>query len=682
MIDIFRKIDDIESVVCSVPDDSASLNTEIMGANELVIDVTVDGAVDIKIGDYVKVGNIPYTLNRDAEFDLNTEIECNYTIIFEHPIYRLLDKLYQHKTTKKNVFTLTGKLVDFVELIIWCINKTEENPLGIDAGWTVGKILDTEYKTLTFNSMNCRDVLTMLANEYGVEFSLNNKEVNFVSHIENETGFVFVQGAGEGLYTISQKNVDTENAVTRVYPLGGTQNVPLKNADSDGHLVLPEMYLENFTEYSKVVERCVIFEDIHPSFIGKVASVSGDYNRIIYCPEINFDISEVAVGDNARINFMTGDLMGKSFVFQWNNKKKEVTLIRQEDDIALPDEEGNKPLIPNDSKKTITGDEFNFTGLIMSEEYTTDSLKRLRKAAKEWLEFYSRKRIKFELKVNHRYLRKQKDLKPGDLITIKTPSHGIDKLLRITKIQKNLHTGELTCTVSNYLDEKWEKKIEGQIGNMQQQISGGYLGGKVIDIIEKNDIRSPKDSNVFSSLRTIDEILLNNENIKKIFLFKDQPDTAQKVITFLEGLTSDGFVEANSGLIVRSSKKTTSLSNALIEDSNKKSISHDLIEQEDNAENLSTSLLEIDMTGGTIGSLDNVDPQADTALIGSLLAKGSESWAPIAPVQSGLTDYEHMLIPVFHTIRQQWIFIPADRLGEVVPPVSSGFPYVLPLTLL
>lgn len=159
-------------------------------------------------------------------------------------------------------------------------------------------------------------------------------------------------------------------------------------------------------------------------------------------------------------------------------------------------------------------------------------------------------------------------------------------------------------------------------------------------------------------------------------------NTSQELITFLKGVISDGFIEANSGLIVRSSKKTTSLSHALIEDSNKDSISHDLIEEEENAENLSTSLLEVTAPSGTIGSLDNVDPQADTALIGSLLAKGSESWAPIAPVQSGLTDYEHMLIPVFHTIRQQWIFIPADRFGEVVPPVSSGFPYVLPLTLL
>lgn len=219
-------------------------------------------------------------------------------------------------------------------------------------------------------------------------------------------------------------------------------------------------------------------------------------------------------------------------------------------------------------------------------------------------------------------------------------------------------------------------EIESKIDSLTykgQTYSGSVAGGggTNVYVIGVNDKIAPSDRNVFSA---------KNSLLK--FLRKDQPDTAQKVITFLEGLTSDGFVEANSGLIVRSSKKTTSLSNALIEDSNKDSISYDLIEEEENTENLSTSLLEVTAPSGTIGSLDNVDPQADTALIGSLLAKGSESWAPIAPVQSGLTDYEHMLIPVFHTIRKQWIFIPADRFGEVVPPVSSGFPYVLPLTLL
>ncbi|MCS3283422.1 hypothetical protein NXV73_14045 [Bacteroides salyersiae] len=180
-------------------------------------------------------------------------------------------------------------------------------------------------------------------------------------------------------------------------------------------------------------------------------------------------------------------------------------------------------------------------GLIMPEEYVLVALEDLRKTANEWLGYYSRRRLKFELNVNYRYLRGRKELKPGDLITVKILSHGIDKLIRITQVEKNLHTGELTCTVSNYLDEKWEKKIEGQIGSIQQQITGGYLGGKTVDIIEKNDIRTPKDSNVFSSLRTWKEI-------SERALSRLVPDTSEELITFIKGLISQGLVTAEDGI--------------------------------------------------------------------------------------------------------------------------------------
>ena len=176
--------------------------------------------------------------------------------------------------------------------------------------------------------------------------------------------------------------------------------------------------------------------------------------------------------------------------------------------------------------------------------------------------------------------------------------------------------------------------------------------GDSVDIVKEIDIKSLTDKNVLSSLRTLLEIRsriiatdnteteLSEENtlsslraleeidksiksvlqtVDKTYLNKTKPDTAQKVITFLEGLTSDGFVEVNSGLIVRSSKKTTSLSNALIEDSNKDSISYDLIEEEENVENLSTSLLEVTTTGGggTLGTLDNTDESFDTITDGT-----------------------------------------------------------------
>lgn len=545
MIEIFRKVGDTSKIVCTVSEDGASTKQTIMGIDEVVISVTVDSVIDVAVGDYIIFEGIAYELNRDPEFTQKSELEHEYSFTFEHPLYRLLDKIYIYKITKKAMFTLTGRLADFVNLLVWNMNKTDDNPEGVDLGWTVGNIVVTDYKTLVFSNMSCRDVLTKLAGDFGVEFFLKNRQINYVSHVENETGLVFEQGKGKGLYSISQKNVDTDNAVTRVYPIGGTQNVTAKYADVDGHLILPEIYIENFSEYQKVVEKAVEFSNIFPSFIGAITSVSGENNSVLKCADIDFDIKEVAVGDEARINFLSGGLMGKSFSFQWDNETKEITLIEQEDDTALADETGKKPIIPSSLKFARLKDEFNFTGLNLPESYNTNAIAKLRKAATDWLDYYCRKRIKFELRIDHRYLRGRRSITPGDLVTIKVPKHKIDKVIRVTSVDKKLRTGELTCIVSNYLDEKWEKRIEGQISNIQQNISGGSgTGGSfTFDVLERYDGRTPTDKNVFSSLRTLAEI--NNVVLKldEKFIRKDIPDTAHCLITFESGLCTPGFVD-------------------------------------------------------------------------------------------------------------------------------------------
>ena len=56
------------------------------------------------------------------------------------------------------------------------------------------------------------------------------------------------------------------------------------------------------------------------------------------------------------------------------------------------------------------------------------------------------------------------------------------------------------------------------------------------------------DDKALSALRVLDEIAENNEALKSIFLRKDQPDTAAKVITFIEGLISQGLIEAKGGI--------------------------------------------------------------------------------------------------------------------------------------
>lgn len=458
MIDILRIQNGKEAVMYSLADDNASVINEIMGREEVNLDVVTDIPLDLRVGDYVRVAETVYTLNREPNFEKVSAVEYKYDLLFEGPLYRLMDKLFVNSITSGSNFAISRTLEEFVKLVVDCINT-------IDPGWSYAHdIPSSEPKVLTIDAISCRDVLSTLSGVFDVEFYLVGKEIHFVGRIENNTGLVFEQGKGKGLYSISQQPVDNENTVTRVYPYGGTQNVMPGKGDAYGRVCLPEKFLENFSEYSKIVEKEVEFTDIFPRFKGSVESVSGEFNKVIKCDAKDLNVNDYLInGTPAKINFLSGDLMGESFDFLWNNVRKEITLKTKEDASALADADGNKPTIPNANKKAERLDTFNFIDINMPESYYGNAVEELRQKATEWLTYYSQSRVKYALQVDYRFLRGKRLLKAGDLVTIKIPETGTEKILRITSLDRNLKTGKVNCTVSNYLEERWEKKIEGQI---------------------------------------------------------------------------------------------------------------------------------------------------------------------------------------------------------------------------
>ncbi len=471
MISVFRKTGDGESVVCRLSDRNAKLTQECMGKDEVSVQVTVDEVLPIREMDYIRVDGAVYTLNRMTDYDEVSDVEFRYNLIFEGVIYNLMDKMYVDVERNSDRFSLTGTLQEFTDLLVVNMNS-------VDVGWSRGDVPETERKNLTFESVSCREVLNRLASEFGVEYYLNGRKVCFTDRFENRTSLVFERGKGKGLYKLTCRNADTGNTVTRVRVYGSTENLPVgyRNGQAD-RLQLPmadgkpTYYLEDYSEFSKVVERTVHFDDVKPTFKGEVKTVSDEYNRRITCPAIDFDLKEVAVGDNARVNFLTGDLAGVAFRFEWDQTKKELNLIRQEDQMELPDADGKRLLIPNANKKAVAGDEFNFTGINLPQAYVDRAEQELLAKGREWLSFYKQLRVNFSLDVDYRFLRDSGyTLHVGDVVTVKVPKLGMEKMLRVLSVDKDLNTGKLSCNVSNYLTESWEKKIEGQIQATQSSV--------------------------------------------------------------------------------------------------------------------------------------------------------------------------------------------------------------------
>ena len=536
ILEVYRVVSGIDTKVASIASDDAILANGIMNKNEVSVTVVTDTIPDIQEGDFIRVGGIKYKINRASEFADKSSVNHTTTYLFEAPEYTLIDKILTNKITQSTRVTLTGKLRDWLELLIWNVNKTDDNPLGVDTGWQLGNIPDTEYMTLSFDGIDCRSLLSELASAYGYEYYVHDHTIIYVSRIENERNLTFTQGQGGGLYEVEQSNVDSGDVTTRVYPVGGTKNMAPGEGDGEGRLMLPEKYLENFSETNRAVEKKIVFDDIHPSFTGFVENPTGENYREFICRDIDFNIDELAIGDDARINFLTGDLMGKSFEFKWDNSNKKITLIYQEDELAPIDPETqSRPLIPSAAKHLRGGEEFNFTGIRLGESYKQAAISKLREKATDWLAFNSQKRVKFTLDVDYRYMRKKGGLECGDLITVSIPSRNISRIIRIVSTEKNLKTGKLSCVVSNYLTEKWEDKIEGQISSMQATINGGGAGS--VTVLEKYDERPLTDKNVLSSLRTLLEIA-------KRALSKEHSDSTDYLLKLLAGGEFGEFVDS------------------------------------------------------------------------------------------------------------------------------------------
>lgn len=463
MITVFRNTDATEDVVCTVSDDNATYSAALMGKDEIVVDVVTQAVLPVSVLDYIRYGGYAYTLNRQPEFTKEADVKYRYNLVFEGAIYNLLDKGFEHPITKQTRFTLTGTLRDFVQLAVDNANLT-------DSGWSVGDVPDTPRKNIVFESMTVGDVLDKLATEFSVEYHSLGKRISFYDRYENITQIVFKQGMGNGLFTLTRRNVDSENTVTRAVLYGGTKNLPLGYRNGSEYLrwadpATGNMYVENFSDYPKVVERDVYFDDVYPHFEGGLDGVRGDHHEIVRCAAIDFDVNDYMIGDvKAKINFITGDLTGNDFEFNYNHATHEVTLIRKEDDTVLPDAEGNRPLIPNDNKRPQIGDQINFTDITMPQAYVTRFENQLHDKGVEWLAINSQLRVKFELSIDHRYLRREGiSLKIGDVVRIQVPEDGIDRQLRIISLEKRLKDGSITCEVSNFLRHSWEKEVEGKL---------------------------------------------------------------------------------------------------------------------------------------------------------------------------------------------------------------------------
>ncbi len=443
-----------------VIDEKTQLSKKLMGEDYITLNITVDQKLDIQIGDYVLHNSIKYQVNRPVGETKKSEVEYEYEIQFEGPYYLLLDKMLMYNGSAD--FYLTGYLEDFVQLIVDNLNE-------IHAGWTVGTVDDSDWINEYFDSKNCKEALEQLSDDFNVEFEIKDHVINVVERVENATELTFEHGKGNGLYELSRKNVDDDNTVTRLYAFGSDRNIPSAYRSGIGRLVFENddgtRYLENTSEYDRIVEKVVIFENIYPKFEGSVESVADD-KLFFVCSAIDFNINDYLMsGIAAKVIFIDGDLMGYQFSISFDNDEKRITLetITTSGGLTLPAEDTFYPQV---------GDQFVFVDLKMPDSYVTNAETKLKNAAQAYLDYYSQLRVKYELTLDYRYIRNNNIiLDIGDTIRIIDNDFDIDKQIRITSLTVNLDESGITAEVSNFLEETFEDEVSSQLNDALSSIT-------------------------------------------------------------------------------------------------------------------------------------------------------------------------------------------------------------------
>lgn len=416
-------------------DENTVLRQSLQGEDKIIANFKYGSVLSLLIGDYTEYDGRTYVINRLPEIIKTGEKQFNYSIDFEGEIYELNDVTFRND--KVSDFSYYGTAEDFIDLIVSNANR-------IKSGWLTGTIDFTEKSFIQFSGDTCRTALTKIAKHFNLEFSISSKSINLVVAVGEQTGLMFEYGQGKGLFSLSRKNFDSGNIVTRLYGLGSEKNIDYTYGQK--RLGFSSEYLDNNTGIYGIKEGEVIFEDIFPQRTGTVTAI--DSNLLKFTDSgIDFNINNVLIeGETAKVIFQTGNLAGLEFdIAQYDNTDKEILLI----EFA----ESSGEIFPNVTDNIQAGDEYIIINITMPTNYTDTAETLLQEETQKELEKISIPRVLYDLNFDWRKLKQdQETFVPGDSVHILDVALGIDNNIRITSVEFPIVSPyKIKTNVSNYL---------------------------------------------------------------------------------------------------------------------------------------------------------------------------------------------------------------------------------------
>lgn len=450
------------TVIATVhPTDDSVYSCKLMGDNIVKLNFKLTVAVSLAFGDYIVWGGEQFTLNTEHTAKEIATREIEYNCEFQGIDYELLKagyKLFDNTPVPpRGDFSLTGNALTFIQLLVANLNRN-------GSGWTVGEVVESDFKTLDFTGEKCLAVIQRLATEFETEYYMAGKVVNLRKKPFTGSVITLSYGMGTSLKWLQRIKRDEDPIITCLFAYGSEKNLPIGYRDGATRLMLPGdgYLLENVTLYG-VREGDKIFENIYPRLLaggstdpGKVTAVNG--NLKFADANLDFDVHEYLGINTAKVVFNSGELAGYEFeIAAFDNATQTYTIIAQEyDDMMLP----NDVFFPS------VGDRYVLIDMQMPEAYVVRAELELATAALEYIDEYSRARDAFKGECDTLHFKKNNiSLTIAQVVRIQSDTLNVDREIRIISYVQNINEPY------KYDCEFGEKPVAGKIEKLTNTIN-------------------------------------------------------------------------------------------------------------------------------------------------------------------------------------------------------------------
>lgn len=434
-----------------------------------LLSITVNSATPLSfcLGDIINVYGKGYRLNQLPGMTKQGNRIFTYELQLEGAQYDLLDVTFQLPEGSYGD-NLYGDLSALVDALKWNVRRVFGNKWNITTALT-----GTAHKNLAVTGKNCLQVAQELCSEFGVEFMVtitgNTVTMEFVKTVGTTLDLTLRYGQGNGLYQLQRTNVNNAGVTTRLFCYGSSEN--LGSGYRHTKLCLPNKtrltsYIEDagaIQEYG-VKEGEKVFSDIRPERIGHVTAVASGDVLSFYDSEMDFDLNakDPDTGETlyllpetaAQIKFISGNLGGYTFdlhSYDHATKKFTINQFTDENGVKFPD----AATAARQFSAANGGDEYIITDIQLPQSYIDAAETKLQEEGTAALEKICQPQVSYKLTLDENFFidiygrTDTEFLHVGDSVTVVDSEIGVNKAVRITRIERDLlrpHSYDITLS--------------------------------------------------------------------------------------------------------------------------------------------------------------------------------------------------------------------------------------------